>query len=46
MRRCKMKVHSLTEEEREKMVDLYLKKMNIKRKHPTKKELEKEIIDY
>jgi nitroimidazol reductase NimA-like FMN-containing flavoprotein (pyridoxamine 5'-phosphate oxidase superfamily) len=41
-----MKVHSLTEEEREKMVDLYLEKMNIKRKRPTKQELEKEIIDY
>ena len=41
-----MKVHSLTEEEREKMVDLYLSKMNIKRKRPTKQELEKEIIDY
>ncbi len=41
-----MKVHSLTEEEREKMVDLYLSKMNITRKRPTKEELEKEIIDY
>jgi nitroimidazol reductase NimA-like FMN-containing flavoprotein (pyridoxamine 5'-phosphate oxidase superfamily) len=41
-----MKVHSLTEEERELMVDQYLSKMNIKRKHPTKQELEKEIIDY
>ena len=41
-----MKVHSLTEEERERMIDLYLERMNIKRKHPTKKELEKEIINY
>jgi nitroimidazol reductase NimA-like FMN-containing flavoprotein (pyridoxamine 5'-phosphate oxidase superfamily) len=41
-----MKVHSLTEEEREKMVDLYLSKMNITRKRPTKQELEKEIVDY
>ena len=41
-----MKVHSLTEEEREKMVDLYLSKMNITRKRLTKEELEKEIIDY
>jgi nitroimidazol reductase NimA-like FMN-containing flavoprotein (pyridoxamine 5'-phosphate oxidase superfamily) len=41
-----MKVHSLTEEEREKMIDLYLEKMSIKRKRPTKQELEKEIIDY
>ena len=41
-----MKVHSLTEEEREQMIDQYLSKMKIKRKHPTKQELEKEIIDY
>ena len=41
-----MKVHSLTEEEREQMIDQYLSKMKIKRKQPTKQELENEIIDY
>jgi nitroimidazol reductase NimA-like FMN-containing flavoprotein (pyridoxamine 5'-phosphate oxidase superfamily) len=41
-----MTVHELTEEEREQMIDQYLSKMNIDRKHLSKKELEKEIIDY
>ena len=41
-----MDVHELTEEEREQMIDQYLNKMNIERKHLSKKELENEIIDY
>ncbi len=41
-----MAVHELTEEEREQMIDQYFKKMNIERKHLSKEELEKEIIDY
>jgi len=35
-----------TEEQREQMIDLYYKHKNIERKHPSKEELEKEIIDY
>ena len=41
-----MAVHELTPEERQKIVDAALKKMNIKRKHLSRAELEKEIIDY
>ena len=41
-----MAVHELTEEEREQMIDQYLERMNIKRKHLSKEELEKEITDY
>ena len=41
-----MAVHEVTEEEREQMIDHYLERMNIKRKHLSKEELEKEIIDY
>lgn len=41
-----MAVHELTEEEREQMIDQYLKRMNIKRKHLSKEELEEEITDY
>ena len=41
-----MAVHELTEEEREQMIDQYFKKMNIERKHLSRRELEKEIIDY
>ncbi|MBW2222396.1 MAG: pyridoxamine 5'-phosphate oxidase family protein, partial [Deltaproteobacteria bacterium] len=41
-----MTVHELTEEEREQMIDQYLTKMNIQRKHLSKKELEREIADY
>lgn len=41
-----MAVHELAEEEREQMLDQYFKKMNIERKHPSKEELKKEIIDY
>ncbi|MFC1591433.1 pyridoxamine 5'-phosphate oxidase family protein [Thermodesulfobacteriota bacterium] len=41
-----MDIHELTEEEREQMVEDYLKKMNIERKHLTGQDLEKEIINY
>lgn len=41
-----MKVHELTEEEREQMIEQALKKMNIERKHLSREELEEEIIDY
>jgi len=41
-----MKVHELTEKEREEMVDKYYEIMKIERKHLSKEELEKEIIDY
>ena len=41
-----MTVHELTEEEREQMIDQYLSKMNIERKHLSKEALEKEITDY
>ena len=41
-----MAVHEITPDKRQKMVDLALKKMNIKRKHLSREELEKAIIDY
>ena len=41
-----MAVHELTPEERQKIVDEALKKMKIKRKHLSREELEKAIIDY
>jgi nitroimidazol reductase NimA-like FMN-containing flavoprotein (pyridoxamine 5'-phosphate oxidase superfamily) len=41
-----MMVHELTEEQRDQMIDQYLTKMNIQRKHLSKKELEREIADY
>ena len=41
-----MEVRELTEEEREQMLEQAFKKMNIERKHLSKEELEKEIIDY
>lgn len=41
-----MEVHELTDEEREQMLEQAFKKMNIERKHLSKEELEKEIIDY
>ena len=41
-----MEVHELTEEEREQMNEEMFKKMKIERKHLSKEELEKEIIDY
>ena len=36
----------ITEEQREQMIDQYYKQKNIERKHPSKEELEQEIIDY
>ena len=41
-----MSAIGITEEQREQMVDLYYKQKNIERRHPSKEELEKEIIDY
>jgi uncharacterized pyridoxamine 5'-phosphate oxidase family protein len=41
-----MEVHEITEEERQRMIDQALKKMNIKRKHLSREELKKEIINY
>ena len=41
-----MSVHELTEQEREQMMEQAFKKMKIKRKHLSRQELEKEIIDY
>lgn len=41
-----MEVNGLTEEERDKMRDMFFKKIGIERKHLSKKELENEIIDY
>ena len=41
-----MKVHELTEEERDQMCDEWLRMVNIERRHPSREELEKEIIDY
>ncbi|MBM4311610.1 MAG: pyridoxamine 5'-phosphate oxidase family protein [Deltaproteobacteria bacterium] len=36
----------VTEEQREQLIELYYKQKNIERKRPSKKELEKEIIEY
>jgi uncharacterized protein YhbP (UPF0306 family) len=41
-----MKVHELTDVERERMFDELFKKLKIKRRQPNREELEKEIIDY
>lgn len=41
-----MAVREITYEERDKMYDQTLKKMGIERKHLSREELEKEIIDY
>jgi uncharacterized pyridoxamine 5'-phosphate oxidase family protein len=41
-----MEVHELTKEEREQMMEEAFKKIKIERKHLSKEELEKEIIDY
>ena len=41
-----MAVHELTYEERDKMYDQAFIKMGIERKHPSREELEEEIIDY
>lgn len=41
-----MNVHELTEEERNKMCTAWLAMLNIERWHPSREELENEIIDY
>ena len=41
-----MAVREITYEERDMMYDQAFKKMGIERKHPSREELEKEIIDY
>ncbi len=41
-----MKVHELTQEEREQMLEKVFKRMNVERKHLSREELEKEMIDY
>jgi nitroimidazol reductase NimA-like FMN-containing flavoprotein (pyridoxamine 5'-phosphate oxidase superfamily) len=41
-----MAVREITYEERDKMYDQALKKMGIEMRHPSREELEKEIIDY
>jgi nitroimidazol reductase NimA-like FMN-containing flavoprotein (pyridoxamine 5'-phosphate oxidase superfamily) len=41
-----MEIHELTEEEREQMLEQGFNMMNIERKHLSKNDLEKEIIDY
>jgi len=41
-----MAVHELTPEERDRMMEKAMKNMKIKRKHLSREELEKEIIDY
>ncbi len=41
-----MAVHELTPEEREQMINKAYEKMNIKRRHLSREELEAEIIDY
>jgi uncharacterized pyridoxamine 5'-phosphate oxidase family protein len=41
-----MEVHELTEEERDEMVEKYLKMLKVERKHLSKEDLEKEIVDY
>ena len=41
-----MTVHELTADEREQMMEQAYKKMKIKRRHLSREELEKEIIDY
>ena len=41
-----MKIHELTEKEREQMTDELFKRLKIERKHLLREELEKEIVDY
>ena len=41
-----MKTHVLTDEERERMLDGLFTRLNIKRWHPSRQELEAEITDY
>ena len=41
-----MKIHELTEEEREQMTDELFNKLKIERQHLSREELEKEVVDY
>jgi len=41
-----MALHELTEEERNKVFDAMINLLGVERKHPSKKELEEEILDY
>ena len=41
-----MEIHELTEAEREQILEQAFSKMKIERKHLSKEDLEKEIIDY
>jgi len=41
-----MTVQGLTEDERDKVIERMIKMLGVERKHPGKKELEGEIIDY
>ncbi len=41
-----MSAIEVTEEQRDKMVEGMIKMLGLERKHPSKKELEEEIIDY
>ena len=41
-----MGLHDVTEEQRDKMVEGMIKMLGLERKHPSREELEKEIIDY
>jgi hypothetical protein len=42
----KMTVHEVTEEQRDKIIEEMIKTLGVERIHPSKDELEKEIIDY
>ena len=41
-----MALHELTEEERDRVFDAMIKLLGVERKHPSKKELEEEVVDY
>jgi len=41
-----MAVHEISEEQRDRIVEKMINVLGLERKHPTKKELEEEIIDY
>lgn len=41
-----MEVHEFTEQEKEELIDAAFKGMKLERKHLSKQELEREIIDY
>ncbi len=41
-----MAVHDISEEQRDRIVERMINVLGLERKHPTKQELEEEIIDY